>query len=603
MRMRAVIGGMTVGLLAGAAMGLLHEHSAGYLAEGLPRLAASEFISRLNKATVIGAICAAALLLAYYVLLVAASLVVRDPHRRKAFAFSGTALFVLYLPTAALVNRELLPSLLSPPSLVGNFILCVVFLGSAVLGARALAPGRLSAAGSALSRTVRRFNLSVALVVLAAVFLFNAAVHLYVEAGACHGANVLFISVDTLRRDRLSCYGSPNATPNIDLLARRGVKFPNAYVQMSTTLPSHAAYLTGRYPTRLGLFQNGQIMSSSVTTIAEVLRDRNYDTAAFVSSYVVMARFGLDQGFKVYDDKFSGGKGGHGATRTADAVTSAALKWLRKGRTRPFFVWIHYYDPHSPYGPPDRFMDVSPERVEADTLALARARYEGEVRFVDEQIGRLMEEMESFGALSRTMIVFFADHGEGLGDHNYMWHGAHIYEEQVHVPMLMVFPGVLSGGEDFDGLVQSVDVVPTVFDALGVEFDAAGSDGRSLLPALTDKDVPHPTEYAFGQRRRYLDADFEIGVDGTQIPLPETVLYVKHGSYKYIWSEMGQELYDLTVDPRESVNLVTREPGIASEMSRNLQTWFSDAAPEEGASSQGLNEEVRERLRALGYLD
>jgi arylsulfatase A-like enzyme len=543
----------------------------------------------------------AVLYLSYRALLLAISWIAGDTPKRKAFASSGALLFLVFLPTAVVVNKSLLPSLLSPQSLLGNFILVLAFSGLAILVGLLLSTSRHARLLSALEVLLKPFAVRVLLAGLSLVLLLNIAVYAYARTGQPATANLLMISVDTLRRDALSCYESPNSTPHFDRLAARGVRFQNAYAQMSVTLPSHAAFFTGRYPGSLGLLQNRQVVPSSATALPEVLRDSGYSTAAFVSASVLYSCFGTSQGFQLYKDGL--GPISRGGGRSAHAATNDALKWIDGHRERPFCVWIHYFSPHFPYLPPGRFLDKAFMESETDTLVLARARYDGEVKFVDEQLGRLIDSLDSLGLSSKTMIVLFSDHGEGLGDHNYMGHQAHIYEEQVRVPMIMVYPEVLPDHSVYEDLAQSIDVFPTVLDALQLRFNGKAPQGRSLLSALTSKAGSAANEYSFGQRRRFLTETPLSGVDGSSLPQPDRMFYIRSLSHKLIWSDDTIELYDLISDPRELVNIAGGDPETAAELTGLLEAWVEATALESEPLARFADEETRDRLRSLGYID
>jgi arylsulfatase A-like enzyme len=598
---RAFVGSLIVGFVVGAVRALFHIGSNHFPAEGLNRLAASDFASYCNQAIVFALVAIAIFYVSYRVLLVLISLIEKDVPRRRSLAVSGAILVVLYLPTALIVNRRLLPSLFSTKSLLGNSLLALAFLVAAVMVGLLLSPRRLASLIGAVETLCKPLTLPVSLAVVSVVVLLNIGVFAYTRADGRAAANLVVISVDTLRRDAVGCYGSNGSTANIDRLAARGVKFLNAYVQMSVTLPSHAAYFTGRYPASLGLLQNRQVMPNSVTTMAEILRDKGYSTAAFISGAVLNAGFGISQGFQVYGDGL--GPPARGGGRLVSAVTDDALKWIHKHKERPFFLWVHYYSAHRPYLPPERFLDKAFMQSETDTLALARARYMGEVAFADEQVGRLIDELDALGLSSKTMIVLFSDHGEGLGDHNYMEHQAFLYEEQVWVPMIMVFPGVLPDHAAFEGFAQSVDLLPTVLDALGLQFEGKAPQGRSLLAALTSGTATTVDKYAFGQRRRFLQKIPIDAVDGTLIPLADRLFYVRSGHHKLIWSDESVELYDLASDPLESSNIASDAPETVAELLKVLQAWVTATAPQGEAVAPFADEKTVDRLRSLGYVD
>jgi arylsulfatase A-like enzyme len=344
-------------------------------------------------------------------------------------------------------------------------------------------------------------------------------------------------------------------------------------------------------------------VADSVTTLAEILNDSGYETGAVIAGYTLAHAWGLSQGFQLYDDNLIGKAGPWRGTKRADQVTKAAMAWLGDHSGGPFFLWVHYFDPHHPYAPPERFGLESGDNTAADTMAVERAKYNAEVRFADEQIGRLIAMMDSLGLTANTMLVFCADHGEGLGDHNYMRHGALLYEEQVSIPMMMVLDGVLPGGEVCDILVESTDLVPSVLNAIGVQYTGRKVDGRNLLKAIKGEERRTHAEFARGHRRSYLSSGFAEGVDGTQIPIPGRLFFVRSGSNKLIWTDNSVELYDLHADPSEATNVAELKPDVVEELSKYLQDWISSPWVDEVTDSKEIDEATKAKLRSLGYLD
>ncbi|MEM7357167.1 MAG: sulfatase, partial [Acidobacteriota bacterium] len=246
--------------------------------------------------------------------------------------------------------------------------------------------------------------------------------------------NLLLVTVDTLRADHCSIYGyERETTPVLDDLAREGAILGPAYAPMSTTAPAHASIFTGRYPISHGVVRNGLILAQDQTTLAEVLQQARYTTGAVVSSLVLKPRYGLGQGFGTYESEFEINretvdrhqwKGVEGFDRRADETTDLALAWLeRRPRDRPFFLWVHYFDPHSPYSPPPAFEGRFPVPEGATDLAIAIARYDEEIAFADQQLGRLLAAIERQEITEQTLAVVTSDHGEGLNQHGHMGHG------------------------------------------------------------------------------------------------------------------------------------------------------------------------------------
>lgn len=390
--------------------------------------------------------------------------------------------------------------------------------------------------------------------------------------------NLLLVTVDTLRADRLSCYGFDRVrTANIDRLAARGTVFTRAFAHTPTTLPSHANILLGTTPLGHGVHDNsGFVVRPELETLAERLKREGYATAAFVGAYPLDSRFGLDQGFDVYDDDF-GSQSARGAAfyveRKAEAVVGRALAWLEKAPASPWFVWVHCFDPHEPYAPP-------PPHDER----FAESPYDGEVAYVDEALGPLFGRLESAGLLDRTLIVLTGDHGESLGEHGEATHAYFAYNATIWVPLILCLPGGRAGRSD--AYVAHMDVFPTVCDALDVKAPR-GLPGVSLLPAVRGK--------ALRDRPLYFESLYPYYSRGWA-PQRGVILDRK----KYIESPLP-ELYDMEKDFAELENLagrVRRDEHLAS-----LAKWMKSApAADEEAARGSVNAETLRRLRSLGYV-
>ena len=307
-----------------------------------------------------------------------------------------------------------------------------------------------------------------------------------VQPGAAAGFNVLLITLDTTRRDRLGCYGyGPAQTPTIDSLVACGIRFDDAVASSPLTLPSHATMLTGLYPVNHGARDNGTThLPTDRVTLAEVLRARGYDTAAFVSCFVLEQRFGLAQGFDVYD--FQVTPEGHRpdladvSERAADVVTDAATEWLdgRQEATAaaPFFLWVHYFDPHHPY-----------ESPLGKTARFAGRPYDAEIAFVDTQLRRLLDALGEHGLRERTLIALVTDHGEALSEHFEQTHGYYIYDCTIRVGFVLSCPALFDRAYCLnDRVVGLVDLKPTIEDLLGIP-PTTPCDGQSLTGPSTPK--------------------------------------------------------------------------------------------------------------------
>jgi arylsulfatase A-like enzyme/Flp pilus assembly protein TadD len=360
-----------------------------------------------------------------------------------------------------------------------------------------------------------------------------------------------------------------NETPAIDGLAREGVALTTVVSPVPLTLPAHASVLTGLLPRRHGVRDNGQVLGPRVPTLAEHLRAQGYATAAFVSGYPLRALFGLDRGFDRYDDTLPVGAEGW-VERAAPDTTAAALAWLR-GARRPFFLWVHYYDPHDPYAPPRAFWRPGP-----------RGAYDGEVGYVDHAIGLLRGGVAGAGA-EPLLTVFTADHGESLGEHQERAHGFFIYDTTVVVPAIVHFPGRVSPARS-DSPARLVDLLPTILDVAGLP-PMDGTDGVSLLPLLAGGRPPAEPAY-IETRQPWITYGWSA------------LAAVRHGGWKYV-AAPRPELYDLAQDPGETRNLAAKMPTRAAELSALLGRFEQVPA---GAAERSGDPQVLESLRALGYV-
>lgn len=392
------------------------------------------------------------------------------------------------------------------------------------------------------------------------------------------GRNLVVITIDTLRADRLGAYGdSQAATPVIDALAREGVRFANCYSSVTLTMPGHATLFTGRYPFAHGVRVNGiHYLPEAELTLAEQFRSRGYDTFAAVASYVVARKFGLAQGFETYDDSLGSGElfGGFEAEIPADRVIDKFSRWLAGRSAGPFFAWIHFYDPHLPYEPPA-----------GESARAGGDPYRGEIAFVDSQIGRLRDELERYDLAAETALVLTSDHGEAFGEHVEEGHGLLAYDETLKVPLIIHAPRRLPSGRVVETRVGLADLAPT----LAALYDLPGSDevhGRSLVPLLE------------GSEREDREVYFEA-LAGKELKGWAPLTGLVAGRFKLI-SVPRPELYDLEADPEETDNRIGSERQVRREMEARLQELL-ESAPE-GAPDRALTGEDRRQLEALGYL-
>ncbi|MFH1278383.1 MAG: sulfatase-like hydrolase/transferase [Candidatus Eisenbacteria bacterium] len=402
------------------------------------------------------------------------------------------------------------------------------------------------------------------------------------------GASLLLISIDTCRPDRFGCYGGNVDTPRIDAVAAKGARFDRAVAVCPITLPSHASLLTAEFPYRHRIRNNGTYrLAEEKLTLAEWLKDQGYGTAAFPGSFPLDGRFGLDQGFDLYDDRFPPRRVGSNtdvAERTADDVVDRAVGWLREKRDKPFFLFVHFFDPHWPYAPPEPFASAYENP------------YDGEIAFVDGEVGRLLDELDRLGLADRTLVVLTGDHGESLGEHGEETHSIFTYASTIRVPLLVRWPdrppfrdAGLRRGAVISSQARQVDIAPTVLDLLGLP-PMPGVEGRSLAPLLSDPETPLDlVNYAesFSTREDYGWSE---------------VRSISTDDWKYILLPK-EELYDLRADPAERNNLAEREREVAARFRSMLDERIAE--DEKRSSETALIEidaEGRERLEALGYV-
>jgi len=398
--------------------------------------------------------------------------------------------------------------------------------------------------------------------------------------------NVVLVTIDTLRADHVSCYGgSPVATPHLDRFAREGVRFDSAASTVPFTLPAHASIMTGLYPPRHGIRENvGAFLAADLPTLAELLAASGRQTAGFVSAFVLDSRWGIGRGFGRFFDDFEPTETANpnlgSVQRPGDETLAEALRWLdARDPTSPFFLWLHLYDPHDPYEPPEPWASQHPGRP-----------YRGEVAWTDSLIGELRAALEGRGLLERSLLVLTADHGEGLGDHGERFHGFFVYDTTVRVPLILRLPGGARAGTVVSVPVSHVDLLPTILDAVGRPVPAA-AQGTSLLPAVAGG------ELAAG-REVYSESFYPLLHYGWA---PLRALRAER--HKLI-AVPRPELYDLAVDRGEQRNLAGEEAQLAAGLSERLERLkreMEEGAPAAAAASD-LDPETVARLRALGYL-
>lgn len=464
--------------------------------------------------------------------------------------------------------------------------------------------------------------------------------------------NVLLVTLDTTRPDHLGCYGGRAKTPQLDRLCAEGVRFDAAFTPIPSTFPSHAALMTGRYPQSVGVHDNAvYFMPAEPATLAETLRERGYATGAFVSAFVLDKQFRLDQGFEVYDDrvdrplmandlsKIPAGmdparKKWEATIATAyqrrgDATVKAAGEWLGGLGARPFFLWVHLFDAHQPYQPPPPHeRDYDPDyrgAMDGDQRPFFAARrkgtlqpgdfdhmvalYDGELSWLDDCVGQLLDAVSGVGRMDETLVVVVGDHGEGLEEHHQVFeHNSELYDEAVHVPLIVRRPGAAAHGEKVAALVRTIDLAPTISEWLGLPADG-GAQGRSLL-GFTEADA--------AKRAAAESPDDGDGAGSGEIllealrarqinPVAESLIGLRDKKWKVIVALGADdepkrvELYDLEADPGEKHDLSRERAEIAMKLRDKALGLYRQLPKPAGDNARELNAIDNDAVKQLGY--
>ncbi len=400
--------------------------------------------------------------------------------------------------------------------------------------------------------------------------------------------NVLFFTLDTTRADHIGCYGYPKiSTPNIDFLADEGILFQNATAQSPLTLPSHSSIFTGSYPLFHGVRDNGGFyLEEDKVTLAEILQKEGWTTGAFIGAFVLDSRWGLNQGFDHYYDNFDFAKYKKislaSVQREGGEVIKAFFEWFEGNSQKRFFSWIHFYDPHTPYEPPEPYKS----QYEKQPWGL----YDGEIAYVDFLIGKVLENLRERDLLEKTVIIIVGDHGESLGEHHESAHGFFIYDATVSVPLIIRIPSAHLQGKTIATQVQNVDIMPTLCELLDLQVPET-VQGRSLLPLIMGRKLKkEPPAYSETYYPRYHYGWSELKS-------------LRTTKYKYILAPRP-ELYDLDLDPREQNNIFNKNRSLGNEFAQQLKT-IEEKMSQKGIEDKGpkpLDDETREKLMALGYI-
>ena len=420
------------------------------------------------------------------------------------------------------------------------------------------------------------------------VLIFNGFTYSYRLTNRSKGPNIILISIDALRADHLSCYGYyRNTSPNIDQLAREGVLFTNCFSQATCTLPSHTSIFLSQYVWRHNVNNITKRVSDSCTTLAEILKYGNYTTCAFVAEGVLSAKFGLNRGFKIYEV----------------GTLVNCLSWLESVRNRKFFLFIHLGEVHAPYDPPPPYSDLytkehydeiktskrsmlkelNVSKLTSGEIDYIIAAYDGCINYVDDRLGKIFQKLNQLGINENTIIIVTADHGEAFKEHGTLSHAHKPYIEEVHVPLIIGGPGI-PRNRVYENFVQHIDIVPTILEILNIP-PIKKMQGRSLLPLIHNCEI---------------EKDFKTYSWGA------SSMSLRTKERTYIMNRNGpDEMYNRINDPKEQNNIIKKKPLIAQRLKEELEDFIAltgEAKPQV-AEKVHIDEELKEKLKSLGYLD
>ena len=467
--------------------------------------------------------------------------------------------------------------------------------------------GRTILAGSTIRKSINRS----ALLILALLVGVNVIIALDKYSTSPPGPNIILITIDTLRADRLGCYGhGRNTSPNIDGLARKAVLFHTAITPRAKTSPAIASILTGQYPHTNSVRTNWVPLPKKAITLQEILNDKNYVTSAVVGNYVLKRKHsGLSPGFDSYDDRMLETELNRNLhEKIAGQVNLSAFNWLEENRDKKFFLWLHYQDPHGPYTAPknllNSFSHQNNEYIPIDKVpefqrlpwieeidgkvdaAAYRDNYDAEILYCDKAVGGLLARLRDLGLEDDTMIILTADHGESLGEHDYYFgHGKYAYEASSRVPLIVYEPSIIKNPGRIEGQVNLINITPTILDLAEIPIPL-GMEGRSLLPMITGEDLS-------GDENIFLEKENRIKA-------------VRTNDWKYISNidKSTDELYYLRDDPLETENVALENPRQVEELKSRLHEWMNhnDRIPIGKEHYRKLKKIERKAMRSLGYL-
>lgn len=446
--------------------------------------------------------------------------------------------------------------------------------------------------------------------------------------------NVIMIGLDTTRADHLSCYGSTESrTPNLDRLARDGIRFDQCVTVVPSTLASFTSVMSGMYPRTHGVPRNGFRVPDRHVLLAERFKNAGYETAAFIASYALHSDHNFDQGFDLYEQTFDPEVTGDQIQRRSDRLNEALFPWLEARKDSKFFLFIHYFDPHAPYDPPlpyghDPAVSGKPtwghmnllrltERLaqnpDDEALDLARhasKMYAGEIEFLDDQIGGLMKKLDRLGLSEKSIIIIWGDHGETLTEHNseLFHHGGEVYETTIHVPLIIHAPSALPSGGVVGELTRTIDITPTVSDLAGLP-PLTEYEGQSLMSLIT----PETATREWRIETTFVEATQPFNEKAEGDPRwrnQRKSKCIRTPEWKLVLSPLNErqwKLFNLKDDPGETSDVyaeqLEKNPRLVRDLSSRLMSWMNDFPDARAASGPGPDADARKKLEALGYFE
>ncbi len=527
---------------------------------------------------------------------------------RIALIISGLGLIVgMYF-----MNRSAwFPEISSKLALIGNALYALLCLACAIVLYKIFI-GRITRLPDLGLGLVFKFYRPLTFGVVGSAYFLLTASAIYLKLTKTPtGPNVVLITIDTLRADHLGCYDyDKNTSPTIDRLAQEGVLFNQMFAQRGLTWPSLTSIMTSLYPLTHGVESNETLLDASFIMLPEILKNEGYETAAFLTNYFHAPNRGFDtkKGGAIGDlDRF---------------ITDLALNWLGDQSDEKFFMWLHYKNPHAPYQPPEEFRSEEIRAYDGpfdgkwattDSIFINRLKlsekdfnhlinlYDAEIRSTDSYIAEVLAKLDEMGVIDDTFIIFSADHGEELYDHNYyFYHGCSVYDGVLRIPLIFKFPKVFPKGKVVHNLFESIDIAPTILQTLKIPLRKE-FEGRSIFHVAFEEQ-PSEWHQVFGERSR------KIFLTRTPkwkfIYNPEnycsTCVRTKGDSGKGFVVQ-SEELYDIVNDPKEKMNVVDQYPEIADSLRNDLLNW-AERNIKAARPAQQLTKEAEERLRALGYI-